>query len=133
MSDGDFGLQSLRNTSGQGQSAYVPPEVKSGWNWGAFSLTWIWAIGNNTWIGLVALVPAAELVMAIVLGIKGNEWAWQNRRFESVQQFREVQAAWSAWGILILILKLLAWSGILLVYLGFMQHFYMNQYNNLVR
>lgn len=83
------------NTSGQGPSAVVPEEIK-GWNWGAFWLNWIWSIGNQVWIGLLALVLG--IIMAIILGIKGNEWAWQNRRFESVEQFKQVQAAWSKWG-----------------------------------
>lgn len=90
------------NTSGQGSSAYVPEEIK-GWNWGAFLLNWIWAIGNQTYIGLLALVPYVGFIMAIILGIKGSEWAWQNRRFESVEQFRAVQAAWTKWGVIVFI------------------------------
>ena len=34
----------------------------------------------------------------IVLGIKGNEWAWQNRPFRSVQEFRDTQRVWGMWG-----------------------------------
>lgn len=88
-------METQANTSGQGPSALVPEEIK-GWNWGAFWLNWIWAIGNQVWIGLLALVLG--IIMAIILGIKGNEWAWQSRRFESVEQFKQVQAAWSKWG-----------------------------------
>ena len=44
------------NTSGTGSGAIIPPGV-AGWSWGAFLLNWIWAIGNRTWIGLLALVP----------------------------------------------------------------------------
>ena len=62
----------MENTSGQGKLSNVPSEVK-GWNWGAFLLNWIWSIGNNTWIGLLSLIPYAGIVMVIVLGIKGNE------------------------------------------------------------
>jgi len=86
------------NTSGQGSTAIVPPEIK-GWNWGAFFLNWISAIGNKTWIGLLALVPYAGFIMAIVLGVKGSEWAWQNRQWESVEQFKATQRVWAIWGL----------------------------------
>ena len=65
------------NTSGQGSASVVPAEI-TGWNWGAFLLNWIWAIGNRVWIGLLGLVFG--IIMAIILGAKGNEWAWQSRR-----------------------------------------------------
>ena len=41
------------NNSGQGKMAALPPEL-TGWNWGAFFLTWIWGIGNSTFIALLA-------------------------------------------------------------------------------
>jgi hypothetical protein len=92
-----------QNTSGQGAGAVVPPEIQGKWNWGAFLLNWIWAIGNQVWIGLLALVLG--WIMAIVLGIKGNDWAWQNRKWESVEQFKQVQSAWTKWGVVIFILS----------------------------
>lgn len=92
--------QAMENTSGQGASAIVPPEIK-GWSWAAFLMNWIWTIGMQTWIGLIALVPipGLGLVMSIMLGMKGNEWAWQNRRWESVEQFKKVQRIWTRWGV----------------------------------
>ncbi len=90
-------------TATVGPNGPLPEELK-GWNWGAFLMTWIWAIGNQTYIGLLALISPISLIMAIVLGIKGNEWAWQNRKFESVDQFKKVQKAWAVWGIVILVL-----------------------------
>jgi hypothetical protein len=76
----------------------LPPGV-AGWSWGAFLLNWIWAIGNRTWIGLLALVPYVGFLFAIWLGIKGREMAWKNREWESVEHFNRVQRRWSAWGI----------------------------------
>jgi hypothetical protein len=90
------------NTSGQGSTAIVPPEIK-GWNWGAFFLNWIWAIGNKTWIGLLALVPYVGWIMAIVLGVKGSEWAWQYRQWESVEQFKATQRVWAIWGVVLFV------------------------------
>jgi hypothetical protein len=76
----------------------LPKGVK-GWSWGAFFLTWVWAIGNRTWIGLLALIPYVNFIMAIVLGIKGREWAWKNKEWESVEHFQRVQRRWSIWGV----------------------------------
>ena len=90
----------MQNTSGQGAASVVPDEIK-GWNWGAFFLNWIWSIGNNVWIGLLALILG--IIMSIILGIKGSEWAWQNRRWESVEQFKTVQHTWAVWGVVIFI------------------------------
>lgn len=83
------------------------PEELRGWNWGAFFLNWIWAIGNSVWIGLLALLGPIALIMAIILGIKGNEWAWQNRKFESVEQFKKVQKAWAIWGLVLFLISII--------------------------
>lgn len=98
-------MQMEPNTSGQGPQAVIPAEIK-GWNWGAFFLSWIWAIGNQTWIGLLALVPYVGFIMAIILGVKGSEWAWQNRQWESVDQFKKVQGIWAKWGLIVFILSI---------------------------
>jgi hypothetical protein len=90
------------NTSGMGKAATIPEGVK-GWSWGAFLLTWIWSIGNSTWIGLLTLIPYVGLVMAIMLGLKGREWAWRNKRWDSVEHFNRVQKRWSFWGVLIVV------------------------------
>lgn len=88
------------NTSGQGAMAVVPREIR-GWNWGAFLLTWIWGIGNNVLIALLMFVPLLNIVMWFVLGAKGNEWAWQHKRWDSVEHFRRVQRAWTKWGVIV--------------------------------
>jgi len=107
------------NTSGQGSSAVVPKEIR-GWNWGAFLLTWIWAIGNKVWIGVLAglfawivtavtsqfatvwiywLITLSCLLISIVLGLKGSEWAWQNKRWDSIEHFKRTQRKWGWWGL----------------------------------
>ena len=94
------------NTSGQGKLADIPIEIR-GWSWGAFLLNWIWAICNNVWIGLLALIPYVNLVMIIILGIKGNEWAWRNKRWDSIEHFKRTQRTWAKWGIILLIVPLI--------------------------
>ena len=90
-----------QNDSGTGATAVLPPELL-GLNWGAFLLNWIWGVGHSTWISLLCFVPCVGNVMPFVLLFKGNEYAWQNRRWESVEQFRVVQKKWATWGIAIL-------------------------------
>ena len=91
---------SLVNSSGSGKDAVLPDGIR-GWSWGAFFLNWIWAVFNRTFIGLLALIPYVGFIMAIVLGVKGREWAWQNKRWESVEHFNAVQRQWSFWGVVL--------------------------------
>lgn len=76
----------------------IPDGVK-GWSWGAFFLSGFWAIGNRTWIGLLAFVPYLGWLVAIWLGIKGREMAWKNKRWDSLEHFNRVQRRWSQWGV----------------------------------
>ena len=39
--------------------------------------------------------------MAIILGIKGRQWAWQNKKWESVEHFQKTQKKWSFWAVLL--------------------------------
>ncbi|NEQ62808.1 MAG: hypothetical protein F6K53_37755, partial [Moorea sp. SIO4A1] len=34
-------------------------------------------------------------VMGIILGIKGNEWAWKSRRWKSIKTFKRHQRVWA--------------------------------------
>lgn len=96
----------LENTSGM--QSTVPAEIMGGWNWGAFWFTWIWGVNHRAYITLVALMMSVlslaaplmgmiSLGFSIYCGIKGNEWGWRNRRFDSVQHFKQVQRIWAYW------------------------------------
>ncbi|HPR91487.1 MAG TPA: hypothetical protein PK547_02010 [Candidatus Paceibacterota bacterium] len=95
----------------------VPDELKR-WNWGAFLLSWIWAIGNNVWLGLLALLPYLWLPMAILLGAKGNEWAWEAGHYADLETFKKKQNDWKKAGFTVLIvigclyLSLFFWAAI---------------------
>ncbi|MCX6004290.1 MAG: hypothetical protein NT082_01240 [Chloroflexi bacterium] len=87
------------NTSGMGSKSSVPPDLGE-WNWGGFLLTWIWGIGNNVWWSFLVFVPyLGPLVMPWVLAFKGNEWSWQNKRWESIEHFKKVQRTWMKWSL----------------------------------
>jgi hypothetical protein len=98
------------NTSGQETNTMVPPGIK-GWNWGAFLLGWIWGIGNGTYISFLTLIPIVNVVMVFVLGVKGNEWAWKNKHWESIEHFKIVQRKWMYAGLIFLVIwvALFAW------------------------
>lgn len=91
------------NTSGQGKGAIIPEGIK-GWNWGAFLMSWIWGIGNNVWIALLAFLLG--IIMSIILGIKGNEWAWRNKTWKSVEHFKKTQRTWAVVGVILLVISI---------------------------
>jgi len=90
----------FENTSGMGKSATLPPELK-GWNWGAFWLNWIWGIRNRTWIAFLVFIPYFNFVWVFFLGAKGNKWAWQNQKWDSIEQYKKSQRRWAMWGLII--------------------------------
>ncbi len=109
------------NNSGQGHlfdaSVQVPDEIQ-GWNWGAFFVPGVWCLTNHVWIGLLSWVDFSVVttvftfgmtwpIMAIILGVKGNEWAWKSRRWRSVKEFKRHQRLWAIAGFLIFIILLI--------------------------
>lgn len=108
------------NTSGQGSLATVPAEIDR-WNWGAFLMTWIWGIGNSTLLALLVFVPFVNIVMPFVLGVKGSAWAWRNRRWASVEEFRRVQRRWALWGVGLWVAFVLAMVGLFFLAMGWLK------------
>jgi serine/threonine-protein kinase len=117
------------NNSGQGklfdESVEIPQEIQ-GWNWGAFFLPGLWCIPNQVWLGLVAWTDLSVVtlpltlgmtwpMMSIILGIKGNEWAWKSRRWKSIREFKRHQRLWAIGGFFL--------TGTFLLLLGFVALF----------
>lgn len=88
--------------SGKGNLSDTPDEIK-GWNWGAAAFTWIWGTTYGVWLSFLAFVPYFSYVWMIVLGIKGNQWAWESRQWESVDEFKKSQNKWKPWGMAVLL------------------------------
>ena len=88
---------SYENLSGHGDFAEVPDEIRK-WNWGAFWLTWIWGIGNNSYIALLALLPIANIIMPFYLGAHGNELTWRNRYWADTEELNTSQKRWAVAG-----------------------------------
>lgn len=92
----------MNTTQPYGQSS-IPedlPRALRRWNWGAFLLNWIWAIGNRCYFGLLIFVPLFGLIVPFVLGVKGNVWAWKAGNWRSLEEFQQTQRRWVRWALL---------------------------------
>ena len=94
------------NISSSVVSSSIPPEIE-GWNWGAFLAGAFWSIGNRVWIGLLCFIPYVGFAVSVYLGFKGNELAWKNGKWESIEQFKSTQKSWAIAGLIVAILSLL--------------------------
>jgi hypothetical protein len=68
-----------------------------------------WGIKNRTWVALWTLIPIVALPVMFVLGARGSEWAWRNRQWQSVEEFKRTQRSWSWYGLIVLILAAGLW------------------------
>lgn len=104
--------QIIQNNSGQGPNSSVPESIKNHFNWGVLLLTWLWGIGNKTYITFIVIAlclipvvgPFISLGVQIWFGFKGNEWAWQNKKWESVEHFHRVQKNWAIAGLALILI-----------------------------
>ena len=77
------------------------------WNWGAFLLGPIWGLGNSVGRSFLTLIPIYGIYEWILLGQRGNRWAWEHRHWESVVAFRKTQRKWALWGVIVIALLLI--------------------------
>jgi hypothetical protein len=77
----------MENTSGRGEQELIPEEIR-GWSWGIFLLGWLWGLFNDSYIALLTLIPFAGFIMAIISGLKGNEWAWRNKHRDNIKNLK---------------------------------------------
>ena len=110
-------VKQTNNTSVQDAPALIQKEILR-WNWGAFLLGWVWALGNRLWVWLpigiaanaISLIPSpnnkailismiCQAVISVVLGVKGSEWSWKSKKWGSIERFKRTQERWRKWGI----------------------------------
>jgi len=65
---------------------------------------WLLTIPHRAWIGLI-LCLILGCIGNIYLLFQGNELAWKNRQFSSIEEFKTVQKAWLKWGLILLVLS----------------------------
>ena len=120
------GFSMRSNGSGQGEHSSALPTELQGFNWGAFFIPFFWGIAHETWIALLCLITGlvgaifgplgsmgAAFGFSFWLGMQGNEFAWRNRKWSSVQEFEDVQQKWATSGMIIFGLSVIAISAIL--------------------
>jgi hypothetical protein len=59
-------------------------------------------------IRLLILSPVMNLIIGIILGIKGNELAWRSRRYDSIGKFKIKEKKWIVAGIVGIIFELVS-------------------------
>ena len=92
-----------RNSSGMGATALIPAEAGSFTAAGCLPFG-IFALCNGQLaLGILGIVgqffPPLNLAYIGIVGFYGKRLAWQNRRFENLENFRSVMEAWHAWGL----------------------------------
>jgi len=98
------------NTSGMGPGYPLPPQAR-GWTnasvipGGLFSFY----TGSSLWgaigaLGVLFGLPA--VVYFVYVGLQGKAEAWRGRRFDSVEEYVAVMAAWNRAGLIIIYLSL---------------------------
>ena len=71
-----------------------PYDFKKEFNWGAFLGTWIWGVFNKSyktlWSWILGFTPWSAH-FALYCGLKGNEWAYNNKKCTDVDAFNKSQ------------------------------------------
>ncbi|MCT0033762.1 hypothetical protein EFE21_13690, partial [Lactococcus lactis subsp. lactis] len=83
----------------QNRSLENQDEIKTKWNWGAFSFPMWFGIANRAYLGLLILIGLIPwigwifgIVWMIVFGFNGEKWALENRdnKYRDEEEFRKV-------------------------------------------
>lgn len=73
------------------------PDIKmlGKWNWGAFLLTFFWALYHRLYFwAFLSIFPFIGFFVGIVLGFKGNTWAWKKDSLKNAAVFEDQQRKW---------------------------------------
>ncbi len=89
------------------------PQKLEVFNWGACLLPVLWGPFNSTPITILIIpinfIPYIGIIFSIIFniycGMKGNEWAWKNKTWKSLEDFHRVQKKWAIAGIICSILS----------------------------
>jgi len=94
--------ESPDNDSGRGPESHLPEELR-GLNWGGLLMNFIWGLAMRVPYTWLCLVPFLGFVFPVVMWVRGNEWAWKFRRWDSVEHFRRVQEKWAVVGLVLVV------------------------------
>lgn len=104
---------SLGNNKGQNnlmeQGGY--PKCYNKWCWGGFCFGWLWGVFNRVYWPLIIFIPfigqIASLIIAIILGLNGNRYAW-DKYDGTIERFELKQRRWNIAAFIILGISLLS-------------------------
>ena len=124
---------SERASGGVFARSSLPAQLR-GFNWGAFLRSGAWLGAHNIWLGLwlglLVRAPYAGLlwiyllgqgavptwllatgfVMRLTLGLRGNSWAWRNRTWHDIAEFKATQHRWMRRGMVLWCLIAACWT-----------------------
>ena len=102
-------------------AAQVDSSRLNKWNWGAFGLYPIWGFFNGCWWAIfVALfgAPIVGVIINIIFGICGTRWAWNNKKWNSFEEFEKAQESWNTAGIICICVQVLVTFIFILYYIS---------------
>ncbi len=76
------------------ETSQLPYDYKNEFNWGAFFGTWLWGLFNKSFIPLWDLIlffTPWSFYFKLICGLKGNEWAYKNKKWDDVIKFNKSQ------------------------------------------
>lgn len=79
------------------EEARIEVELEK-WNWGAFLLSFIWGTFNGVTRAWLVWVPIYGFYELFMLGKNGNRWAWEGKRWQTIDAFHATQRKWAIWG-----------------------------------
>jgi len=111
------GQQRISDTQCRLPPQPTSPSILDTWNWGAFTLSWIWGVCNGIYWPLCMIVcnfipyfgVLCSLSICVYLGFKGNKMAWTNARQKEITaySFERTQATWNILGLILFIISVL--------------------------
>lgn len=115
------------STSNKSQLQQEYPPIIEVWNWGAFSLSWIWGIFNGLYWPIIIIVlnfipyvgVIISLCICILLGKKGNLYAWRmaKQKGDSVEHFTFIQSKWNIAGLIgVIVFIFFLFGALLMIY-----------------
>lgn len=88
-------------------------QIRTKWNWGAFSFTMWFGIAHRAYLGLLillGLIPWIGWIFAIVwmiiFGLNGERWALENpdNHYRDEEEFRKIMDGWNRAGLIAFII-----------------------------
>ncbi|AYG01967.1 hypothetical protein D7I46_09400 [Lactococcus allomyrinae] len=88
-------------------------QIRTKWNWGAFSLTMWFGIAHRAYLGLLILLglipwigPIFAIVWMIIFGLNGERWALENpdNHYRDEEEFRKIMDGWNRAGLIAFII-----------------------------